>query len=97
MTIPTCRSDTLAEGLLSPHTGIRPMPVAKDPLDLETLNLDDASERTAFYRAWSTAGRQATGERLRRLRDQGIVDADGKRISSNVPPDMLDADSTVEQ
>lgn len=97
MTIPNCRSDTLAQVPFPPHTGIRSMPVAKDPLDIDTLNLDDASERTAFYTAWSTAGRQATGERLRRLRDQGIIDADGKRIASHIPPDMLDADSTVEQ
>ena len=74
------------------------MPVTKkDPLDVETLNLDDASERMEFYRTWSTVGRQATGERLRRLRDKGIIDQDGKRIATHVPPDMLDADSTVEQ
>jgi hypothetical protein len=61
------------------------------------LNLDEASERTAFYRAWSTAGRHASIERLRRLRDQSIVDEGGKRIALNVPPDMLNADLTVKQ
>jgi len=61
------------------------------------LNFGDASKSTAFYRAWSTAGCQATGEPPRRLRDQSIVDLDGKRIALNVPPDMLDADLTVKQ
>jgi hypothetical protein len=73
------------------------MSLTKDPLNVETLNLDDADERMAFYAAWNATGREATGELLRRLRDRGIIDADGNRVATHTPPDMLNPDSTVEQ
>ncbi len=73
------------------------MATTKDPLNADTLNLDDAEERMAFYRALNASGRDAVGERLRRLRDRGILDANGIRVATHTPPDMLNPDSTVEQ
>jgi hypothetical protein len=70
---------------------------AKNPLDVSTLNLDDPKERLAFYRALNAVGRKKTGAQLRAMRDQGIIDVNGERISANTPPDMLDPTSSVEQ
>ena len=54
----------LAQPTSRPHTGIRPMPVTKkDPLDVETLNPDDASKRMEFYRTWSTVAANIEDER----------------------------------
>ena len=69
----------------------------KNPLDVSTLDLDDPSERLAFYRALNEVGRKKTGAQRRAMRDKGIIDAKGNRISTSMPPDMLDPTSSVEQ
>ena len=61
------------------------------------LNLDDPNERLAFYRALNEAGRKKTGAQRRAMRDKGIIDAKGNRISTNMAPDMLDPASSVER
>ena len=69
----------------------------KDPLNVETLNFDSLEDRRAFYAALNAVGREKAGERLRALRDRGIVDQDGNLTTTALPPDMLDRDASVEQ
>jgi hypothetical protein len=74
------------------------MPVpTTNPLDYAALNLDDKEARAAFYHALNDAGREETGVRLRKMRANGIIGEDGKRISTRTPPDMLDPNASVEQ
>jgi hypothetical protein len=54
------------------------------------VNLDDQAEIQEFTRLWIDSCRPQVEEDLRRLRQLGVVDEQGKRISTVVPEDMKD-------
>ena len=54
------------------------------------MNLDDQAEIDEFTRLWIASCRPQVEEDLRRLRQLGVVDEHGKRISTVVPEDMKD-------
>ena len=73
------------------------MPVTKDILDATTLNVEDPAEVAAFYDAWADACRFETGKILKEMHAEGIIDEAGKRISKNVPADMLNPSASIHQ
>jgi hypothetical protein len=54
------------------------------------VNLDDEAEIDEFTRLWIASCRPQVEEDLRRLRELGVVDEQGNRISTAVPADMKD-------
>ena len=52
------------------------------------VNLDDQTEIDEFTRLWIASCRPQVEEDLRRLRQLGVVDEQGNRISRVVPADM---------
>jgi hypothetical protein len=67
--------------------------VETTPLNIETVNLDDEGEVDAFHEAWIASGQARVQDDFRRLREMGIVDANGKQLKTVVLPDMLDANA----
>ena len=67
--------------------------VETTPLDIEAVNLDDERELDAFHEAWIETGQAKVQDDFRRLREMGIVDANGKQLKTIVPDDMLDANA----
>ena len=63
------------------------------PLNIETVNLDDEREVDTFHEAWIATGYAKVQDDFRRLREMGIVDADGKQLKTVVSADMLDANA----
>jgi hypothetical protein len=62
-------------------------------LNIETVNFDDEREVDAFHEAWIATGQAKVQDDFRRLREMGILDAQGKQLKTVVPSDMLDADA----
>ena len=69
----------------------------KNPLDVGSVNLADPIEHAAFMDAWIAVGAAKTHAHLSDLYARGIIDAEGNRIATHTPPDMLDPNSSVEQ
>ena len=67
--------------------------VETTPLNIEAVNLDDEREVDAFHEAWITTGQAKVQDDFLRLRELGIVDANGNQLKTVVPADMLDADA----
>jgi len=62
-------------------------------LNIENVNFDDEAEVDAFDEAWMATGQAKMLDDFRRLREMGIVDADGNQLKTIVPADMLDPDA----
>ena len=60
------------------------------PLNIELVNLADQREVNTFHDAWIATGQEKMLDDFRRLREMGIVDAQGKQLKDVVPTDMLD-------
>ena len=58
------------------------------PLNIETVSFDDERELDAFHESWIATGEAKVQADFRRLREMGIVDADGKQLKTIVPADM---------
>jgi uncharacterized protein YnzC (UPF0291/DUF896 family) len=54
------------------------------------VNLDNQAEIDEFTRIWIASCRPQVEEDLRRLRELGVVDEQGNRVSPDVPEDMED-------
>ena len=54
------------------------------------MNLDHQAEIDEFTRQWIASCRPQVEEDLRRLRELGVVDEQGIRMSTSVPADMND-------
>ena len=54
------------------------------------VNLDDEAEIDEFTHLWIASCRPQVEEDLRRLRELGVVDEQGNRMSTAVPADMKD-------
>ena len=54
------------------------------------VNLDDQAEIDEFTRLWIASCQPQVQEDLRRLRQLGVVDEQGNRISTALPADMKD-------
>ena len=67
--------------------------VETTPVNIEAVNLDDEREVDAFHEAWITTGQAKVQDDFLRLRELGIVDANGNQLKTVVPADMLDADA----
>ncbi|HEY6391549.1 MAG TPA: hypothetical protein VIX89_09740 [Bryobacteraceae bacterium] len=63
------------------------------PLNIENVNFDDEAEVDAFDEALFAIGHAKMMDDFRRLREMGIVDADGNQLKTIVPADMLDPDA----
>jgi len=63
------------------------MPATK-PLTIESVNLDDEHEMDEFDRQVITAGMVTVGAEIARLRDRGLLDAQGKLTIKELPADM---------
>lgn len=60
------------------------------PLNIELVNLADQREVNTFHDAWIASGQEKMLDDFRRLREMGIVDAQGNQLKDVVPTDMLD-------
>ena len=60
------------------------------PLNFEAVDFDDEDAMDAFHEAWIETGWAKVQDDFRRLREMGIVDAQGKQLKTIVPADMLD-------
>lgn len=60
------------------------------PLNIELVNLADQREVNNFHDAWIASGQEKMLDDFRRLREMGIVDAQGNQLKDVVPTDMLD-------
>lgn len=60
------------------------------PLNIELVNLADQREVNTFHDAWIATGQEKMLDDFRRLREMGIVDAQGNQLKDVVPTDMLD-------
>ena len=60
------------------------------PLNFEAVDFDDDDAMDAFHEAWSETGQAKLQDDFRRLREMGIVDAQGRQLKTIVPADMLD-------
>ena len=67
--------------------------VETTPLNIEAVNLDDEREVDAFHEAWITTGQAKVQDDFLRLRELGIVDANGNQLKTVLPADMLNADA----
>jgi hypothetical protein len=67
--------------------------VETTPLNIEAVNLDDEREVDAFHEAWIDTGQANVQDDFLRLRELGIVDANGNQLKTVVPADMLDANA----
>ena len=67
--------------------------VETTPLNIEAVNLDDEREVDAFHEAWITTGQAKVQDDFLRLRELGIVDANGNQLKTVVPADMLYANA----
>jgi hypothetical protein len=54
------------------------------------VNLDDQAEIDEFTRLWIASCRPQVEEDFERLRQLGVVDEQGNRISTALPADMKD-------
>ena len=63
------------------------------PLNIETISFDDERELDAFHESWIATGHAKVQADFRRLREMGIVDAEGKQLKTIVPADMLNGTS----
>jgi hypothetical protein len=54
------------------------------------VNLDDQAEIDEFTRLWIASCRAQVEEDFERLRQLGVVDEQGNRISTDLPADMND-------
>jgi hypothetical protein len=68
------------------------MPTTK-PLTIENVNLDDEREMDEFDRQVITAGMERVRVEIDQLRRRGLLDAQGKLTTKELPADMReDAD-----
>ena len=67
--------------------------VETTPVNIEAVNLDDEREVDAFHEAWITTGQAKVQDDFLRLRELGIVDANGNQLKTVLPADMLNADA----
>ena len=63
------------------------------PLNFEEVDLDNEEEVDAFHEAWIASGQAKVQDDFRRLREMGIVDAEGNQLKTIISPDMLDPDA----
>ncbi|MCC6366509.1 MAG: hypothetical protein IT165_23575 [Bryobacterales bacterium] len=63
----------------------------RTPLNIEAVNLDNERELDAFHEAWIDSCEDKFQQDFRKLRELGIVDAEGRQLKAVVPEDMLDA------
>jgi hypothetical protein len=63
------------------------MPAAKH-LTLESVNFDDRNEVDAFLGQVMAEGIRRVRAEGAELRDRGLMDADGKLLVTQLPPDM---------
>jgi len=68
-------------------------PVQVTPLNREAINWDDEAEVDAFYEAWMDSGQAKLQDDFRRLREMGLIDAEGNQLKTIVPDDMLDPEA----
>ena len=58
--------------------------VETTPLNIEAVKLDDEREVDAFHEAWIDTGQAKVQDDFLRLRELGIVDANGNQLTSIV-------------
>lgn len=61
----------------------------KNPLNVQTLDMTNHEEMTRFEDAWIAASLADTIPVLAEMVKAGIIDEHGRRVSTLVPPDML--------
>ena len=55
------------------------------PLNIEEIDFDNELELGAFHEAWIATGHAKVQDDFRRLREMGILDADGNQLKIVVP------------
>ncbi len=60
------------------------------PLNVDTIDWKNEEEVNAFHEAWIASGQAKLQEDFRRLREMGIVDAQGNWLKKPIVADMLD-------
>ena len=71
------------------------MVALKNPLDVNALNFDDPKEMQEFLSAWFAASIAASAPVMAKMHRDGIIDENGRRVSTSVP--VVDAEASVEQ
>ena len=61
---------------------------SKDPLDLSVVDLKNPEERRQFLEALIKEGSERARQAVAELKAKGLIDADGKRVSNELPEDM---------
>ena len=67
--------------------------VETTPLNIEDVDFDDNEAIKTFHEAWMASGHAKFQDDMRRLREMGIIDAEGNQLKTIVPADMLDPDA----
>lgn len=60
----------------------------KDPLDLSVVDLNNAEERRRFLEVAIKEGGERSKRAYEELRALGLIDADGRPVSTELPEDM---------
>ncbi len=68
-------------------------PVETKPLNIEDVDFEDEDAINAFDEALIDSGQAKFQDDCRRLREMGIIDAEGNQLKTIVPTDMLDPDA----
>ncbi len=63
-------------------------------LTLANVNLDDPEEMAEVLRQDLELADARIKEAVQRMQEQGLIDAQGRRIRSDLPPDMQETSST---
>ena len=79
------------------HTRISNHAQTANPLVFANMDLDNLEERHAFYDALLAKGAARVQAQLSDYQQRGIIDASGNPIATELPTDMLDDRSSVEQ
>ena len=62
-------------------------------LNIEAVDFEDEDAINAFDEALIASCQAKVQDDFRRLREMGIIDADGNQLKTVVPADMLDPDA----
>lgn len=69
----------------------------KHLVNVEDYDFHDNEDMTRFEDDWIAASLAESAPLIAEMYRDGLIDAEGRRISTAVPPDMLNPEASVEQ
>lgn len=72
----------------------RPLTQEKDHLTAAEVDPDDPAQVARLRKRRLARGRELAGQAIAKLKAAGILDASGRRVRKDLPPDMLPGSKT---